>query len=277
MHVISPAAEEMLDKEFRVLDKGFVRLIDYMGNDSRIVAAARVSYGHGTKSVREDQGLIDYLVRNQHLTPLEQVILTFHCKMPIFVARQWNRTRTARMNEVSARYSVLPEEFYIPEPDQVRAQSAKNKQGRDGELPESVVREFITYTSNVGIDEFAEYNSFLEDGVARELARINLPLSTYTEWYWQIDLRNLFNFLDLRLDGHAQYEIREYAKVLMHCAQAVAPMACASFDEHILHGERFSKTELKEIRNMITGNPAIITDDKRMQEFLEKLRNGVEE
>ena len=198
-HCIVPEAEEILDKEFKVLDKGFVRLVDYMGGDARIVQAARVSYGAGTKTVREDAGLIDYLLRNQHTSPFEQVILTFHIKLPIFIARQWVRHRTARMNEISGRYSVMQNEFYLPADEDVAIQSADNKQGRS---TEAVSQEFVGNTKELlakGQEEaYAAYTQLVESGLAREIARINLPLALYTEIYWQCDLHNLMHFLKLR-------------------------------------------------------------------------------
>ena len=183
-----PEADAILDQEFQVLDHGFLRLVDYMGGDSRIVAAARVSYGHGTRTVRDDRALIHYLMRNLHTSPFEQVNLTFHAKLPIFVARQWVRHRTARINEISARYSILPNDFYLPEIEQIRKQSKQNKQGR---APETVSREaqersleLLKQSQDLA---YSTYETLLDEDVARALARINLPLSTYTQWYWQID------------------------------------------------------------------------------------------
>ncbi len=251
---IVPEAEELLDKEIKVLDKGFVRLVDYLGGDARIVQAARVSYGEGTKTVREDKGLIDYLIRNEHTSPFEQVILTFHCKMPIFVARQWVRHRTARLNEISGRYSIMRDEFYLPDPEQVRLQSKRNKQGRDDEtVPFDEAIQIIERLEKEQIETYKGYEEMLERGLARELARVNLPLSLYTEWYWQIDLHNLFHFLRLRMDEHAQYEIRVYAEALAKCAKAVAPLAYEAFEEHILHSVRFSKSECRALAEMLEG------------------------
>jgi thymidylate synthase (FAD) len=233
-HLRVEEAEALLDKEFRVLDHGFVRLIDYLGGDDRIVASARVSYGPGTKTVREDRKLIHYLMRRGHLSPFEQVVLTFHVKLPIFVARQWIRHRTARVNEMSGRYSVFTDEFYLPESEQIRVQSTRSKQGRGEELSEEQRREVLDIFRRDQERSFYSYRGLIEANVARELARINLPLSTYTQWYWQIDLRNLFNFLRLRMDPHAQHEIRLYAVVLAKIAKSVAPFAYEAFDEHIL-------------------------------------------
>lgn len=240
-----PDADALLDERLEVLDHGFVRLVDYLGGDDRIVQAARVSYGEGTRTVREDAALIDYLLRHAHTSPFEQVVLTFHLKMPIFVARQWMRHRTARANEISGRYSVLPNEFYLPAPDQVRPQSRINKQGRGAEAVPPELQERVLRLLQSGQEaRYAEYEAMLEDGLARELARIHLPLSLYTEMYWQIDLHNLMHFLRLRMDDHAQYEIRVYGEALARCARAVAPLAYAAFEEHVLHARRLSRSEL---------------------------------
>jgi thymidylate synthase (FAD) len=241
-------AEEILDKEFPVLDHGFVRLVDYLGGDARIVAAARVSYGAGTKTVREDKGLINYLMRNMHTSPFEQVILTFHAKMPIFVARQWVRHRTARLNEISGRYSVMLDEFYMPESKSIRKQSRRNKQGREEE--ELSIETQQKVLELIKLDQRSAYNNYqemLNVDIARELARINLPLSLYTQWYWQIDLHNLFHFLKLRMDKHAQYEIRCYADVIAKMTQLVAPMAYEAFEEHVLHSLRISRSTKEKL------------------------------
>ncbi|MCI4398866.1 MAG: FAD-dependent thymidylate synthase [Acidobacteria bacterium] len=248
-HVIVPEAEAILDKEFKVLDKGFVRLVDYMGSDQRIVAAARVSYGQGTKTLREDRGLIQYLMRHAHTSPFEQVQITFHCKMPIFVARQWIRHRTARLNEISGRYSVMKDEFYLPTADSVRTQSAVNKQGRSEEkVSQEVADQMLARLEEGQRRAYLEYDGFLQKGVARELARIHLPLSLYTEWYWQIDLHNLFHFLKLRLDEHAQYEIRQYAQVMARIAQTIAPLAYEAFEIYVLKSAVLGQDELSWLR-----------------------------
>lgn len=240
-----PAADALLDERLEILDHGFVRLVDYLGGDARIVQSARVSYGDGTRSVREDGALIDYLLRHAHTSPFEQVVMTFHLKMPIFVARQWMRHRTARANEISGRYSVLPGEFYLPDPEQLRPQSRRNKQGRaDETVPEELRTRVLELLRTSQERSYGEYEDILDDGLARELARIHLPLSLYTEMYWQIDLHNLMHFLRLRMDGHAQYEIRAYGEALARCARAVAPLAYDAFEEHVLHGRRFSRSEL---------------------------------
>jgi thymidylate synthase (FAD) len=251
--MVVEAAEALLDEEIKVLDKGFVRLVDYMGGDHRIVQSARVSYGAGTKTYRQDRGLIHYLIRNWHTSPFEQVQLTFHTKMPIFVARQWVRHRTARLNEISGRYSVMKDEFYVPEASQVCCQSDSNKQGRGDTLPFDQAMEVIRLMEEEQRQDYASYEKLLELGVARELARANLPLSLYTEWYWQIDLHNLFHFLRLRLDPHAQYEIRVYAEAMALCAKAVAPIAYEAFEEHILGSVTFSRAEARALAAMLTG------------------------
>ena len=254
-HCISPEAEAILDKEFPVLDKGFIRLVDYMGGDERVVQSARVSYGAGTKSYRQDAALIDYLLRNSHTSPFEQVVLTFHIKLPIFVARQWVRHRTARLNEISGRYSVMKDDFYVPANEDVAMQSQDNKQGRSPDPLEPAQSERVRLLFSEGQkDAYAAYNSLIHEGIARELARINLPLSLYTEWYWQIDLHNLFHFLELRLDNHAQKEIRLYAQVLLEIAKKVAPQCCASFEQHVLKSVRFSGDEMAELRKRLAEN-----------------------
>jgi thymidylate synthase (FAD) len=210
-----------------------------------------VSYGGGTKTYREDAGLIDYLLRNRHTSPFEQVVLTFHIKLPIFVARQWIRHRTARLNEISGRYSVMNDDFYIPAPEDVALQSTDNKQGRaaavDPDEAETIRAGFEAGQKKA----YGDYRELVDRGLARELARINLPLSLYTEWYWQIDLHNLFHFLELRLDPHAQKEIRLYAEVLFDIAKKTAPRCCASFEEHVLKGMRFSGAEFAELRRRL--------------------------
>ncbi len=253
-HVIVPEAEAILDKEFKVLDKGFVRLIDYLGGDSRIVQSARVSYGQGTKSVREDRALIDYLMSHQHTSPFEQVILTFHCKMPIFIARQWIRHRTARINEISGRYSIMENEFYVPNSDQIKFQSIDNRQGRaEEEVPVKLRQKVLNILINDQKSAYDDYGKLIEDGIARELARINLPLSLYTQWYWQIDLNNLFHFLKLRLDYHAQWEIRQYGKAMAEITKAVAPLAYNAFETHVLNAISFSGKELEALANQLQG------------------------
>jgi thymidylate synthase (FAD) len=265
------AAEALLDQEIPVLDKGFVRLVDYMGGDQRIVQSARVSYGEGTKTYRQDRGLIHYLLRNWHTSPFEQVVLTFHAKMPIFVARQWVRHRTAKLNEISGRYSVMKDEFYVPSPEQVRYQSESNKQGRSDEaLPADEAAAAIETMREEQRQVYANYQGLLDRNVARELARSNLPLSLYTEWYWQIDLHNLFHFLRLRLDPHAQYEIRVYAEAMAQCAKAVAPLAYEAFEEHILGSVTFSRAEGEALSRMLAGGEVGL-EGRALATFEEKL------
>ena len=265
-----PEAEALLDQEIKVLDKGFVRLVDYMGGDQRIVQAARVSYGEGTKSVRQDRALIHYLIKHWHTSPFEQVQLTFHCKMPIFIARQWIRHRTARLNEISGRYSIMKDEFYVPEPSQVAFQSSNNKQGRADSLPFDQAMAVINQMEQDQKEAYTEYTGMIDKGVARELARTNLPVSLYTEWYWQIDLHNLFHFIRLRMDPHAQYEIRVYAEALAKCAQAVAPFAYEAFEEHILGSVSFSKAECAALARMLAGGEPGL-DERPMKAFMEKV------
>jgi thymidylate synthase (FAD) len=268
--LVVDTAEELLDKEIRVLDKGFVRLVDYMGGDQRIVQSARVSYGAGTKSYRQDRGLIHYLMRNWHTSPFEQVQLTFHTKMPIFVARQWVRHRTARLNEISGRYSVMKDEFYLPEPQHVCYQSESNKQGRSECLPFEDAMAVIKQMEEEQKSVYANYQDMLEKGVARELARSNLPLSLYTEWYWQIDLHNLFHFLRLRMDPHAQYEIRVFGEALGQCAKAVAPLAYEAFEEYALGAVSFSKAEAQAIAAMLDNRPVQL-EGRALATFEEKM------
>lgn len=246
------AANNLLDKEFKVLDKGFIRLVDYMGGDARVVAAARVSYGAGTKSVREDRALIRYLMRNRHTSPFEQVVLTFHIKLPIFVARQWVRHRTARLNELSGRYSVLPDEFYQPEGSEVRSQSKTNRQGRSADPldveGQNQTRSILSRSSGLA---YSTYQQLLDLGVARELARVSLPLSTYTQFYWQIDLHNLFHFLDLRLHEHAQSEIRSYARAIAETVKAIAPVSYEAFEEYMLRSKPISLHLLEQLKDFL--------------------------
>jgi len=252
MHEIIKEAEEILDKEFPVLDHGFVRLVDYMGGDSAIVQAARVSYGQGTKTVSEDRGLIRYLTRNEHTSPLEMVEMKFHCKMPIFVARQWVRHRTASLNEISGRYSIMRDEFYVPESEQINLQSKNNKQGRSDETfsPEETEKILFNFVEEQRQD-YKNYTERTDKGMAKELARINLPLSLYTEWYWKIDLHNLFHFLDLRMDEHAQVEIREYANTILDITKKVAPKACEAFEHYQLNSVKFSYEEIGIIKKLL--------------------------
>ena len=275
-HAIVPEAEEILDKEYKVLDKGFVRLVDYLGSDQRIVQSARVSYGNGTKTVSQDAGLIDYLLRHQHTSPFEQVVFTFHVKMPIFVARQWVRHRTGRMNEVSGRYSIMKDEFYVPETKDIEPQSKDNKQGRsDQPFDEAKAKEIQAALQKGQKDSYDSYSELLDTGLAREVARINLPLSLYTEFYWQMDLNNLFRFLKLRLDGHAQYEIRQYAQVMLELVRKVCAMAVASFENDMNRAVSFTGEEMEALRAVLKGEPNPL-DGKKLERFNAKIESGVQ-
>lgn len=272
-HCIVPAAELILDKEFKVLDKGFVRMVDYYGSDQRIVQSARVSYGDGTKSISEDEALIDYLIRHNHTSPFEQVVFTFHLKMPIFIARQWMRHRMGRMNEMSGRLSVMKEEFYIPSIENMDPQ-VKDKLERaltplEPEEAKAIQKDFEKGQKK----SYESYKSLIEKGLAREIARINLPLSTYTEFYWQMDLNNLFRFLKLRLDSHAQLEMREYAKIILELIKTVCPMACDSFENCSLKSVNFNGKEMAALRKVMNGEANPLTG-KELDRFLTKFRTG---
>lgn len=260
-----PSLEEILYKPLPVLDHGFVRVVDYMGDDSAIVQAARVSYGKGTKKKTMDRGLINYLMRHRHSTPFEMCEIKLHVKLPIFVARHWIRHRTANVNEYSARYSILDKEFYIPAPEQLAKQSTTNKQGRDevlqGEEAERVLmllkrdaeQCYASYEEMLNEDELG--NKYNEDkqGLTRELARINLPVNFYTQWYWKIDLHNLFHFMSLRGDSHAQHEIQVYVRAIEDIVKEWVPFAYEAFVEHRLHGSYFSKSGMEIIKKLIKG------------------------
>ena len=262
----SPALEKILYDPIKVLDHGFVRVIDYMGDDSAIVQAARVSYGRGTKQTSQDKGLINYLMRHWHSTPFEMCEIKFHVKLPIFVARQWIRHRTANVNEYSARYSIMDKEFYIPDASQLAPQSKKNHQGRGGDTlsPEESARVLQLLKSD-SEQTYSHYEEMMncdaegnvidegKSGIARELARMNLTLNYYTQWYWKIDLHNLMHFLMLRADPHAQYEIRVYADAMIDVVKQWVPFAYEAFDEHRLNGTRLSRSGLGVIKRMIAG------------------------
>ena len=227
----------------KCLDKGFVRLVDSMGGDDAIVQAARVSYGQGTSKVSQDRGLIRYLMRHRHTTPFEMVEFKFHCKMPIFVARQWVRHRTANINEYSLRYSEARDEFYYPEPENIQFQSALNKQGRSGEVPPELKQKVLDYFHENSERSFTMYQDLNEAGVARELIRSLLPVNIYTEWYWKNDLHNLLHFIGLRSDSPAQYEIRVFSDAMAHYVKEKAPFAWEAYQDYVVHGMRFSKIE----------------------------------
>ena len=259
------ALEEILFQPIELLDHGFVRVIDYLGDDNAVVQAARVSYGRGTKRVNEDRGLINYLMRHWHTTPFEMAEIKLHVKLPIFVARQWIRHRTASINEVSARYSVLDREFYLPHEDQLKAQSSVNRQGRGDSLAPDEARRVLALLREDGERTYANYAWMLNedetgacvdperDGLARELARINLTLATYTQWYWKTNLHNLMNFLRLRADEHAQYEIRVYAEAMMDIMARWVPLSHEAFLEHRLGSVTLSRSALAAVRRMAKG------------------------
>lgn len=255
------------DKYVPLLNHGFVGLIDSMGNDSSIVQAARVSYGDGTKKVSEDRGLIRYLLRNLHTTPLEMVTFKFHCKMPIFVARQWIRHRTASVNEYSGRYSVMVDEFYVPELENILPQSTTNKQGRGGEMSMEDKLKVQKAVEASNMDCYARYqellgndvndwNVFSDDfeGLSREMARGVLSVNNYTEWYWKMDLHNLFHFLGLRMDSHAQYEIRVFANAMYDAIKPIVPFAAEAFEDYRLNSARMSRMEMELLRYMAAGH-----------------------
>ncbi|MEC7853977.1 MAG: FAD-dependent thymidylate synthase [Candidatus Neomarinimicrobiota bacterium] len=234
---------ELPKDSIKCLDKGFVRLVDSMGGDDAIVQSARVSYGKGTSKVSQDRGLIRYLMRHRHTTPFEMVEFKFHCKMPIFVARQWVRHRTANINEYSLRYSEARDEFYFPDPDNIEFQSAINKQGRMGEVDSKLKHKVQKYFKEISQRSFEIYSELNEAGVARELARAILPVNLYTEWYWKNDLHNLLHFIGLRSDGHAQYEIRVFSDAMASFVKKVAPFAWEAYQDYAVKGMRFSKIE----------------------------------
>ena len=239
-----PAAEEILGGYFPVLNHGFVALVDYMGTDQDIERAARVSYGAGTRRVSQTRGLVRYLQRHAHTTPAEMVEFKFHCSMPMFVARQWIRHRTASVNELSARYSLLPLLFYTPDRANFSYQSSVNNQGREPEpAPAALYASAVERWETLRRDAADAYGWLLGEEVARELARIDLPLSTYTQWYWKIDLHNLLHFLTLRVDAHAQWEIRAYGEVIAGMLQRVAPLAYEAWLDYDVLGERLSAAE----------------------------------
>ena len=225
------------------LDKGFVRMVDSMGGDDAIVQAARVSYGKGTSKVSQDRGLIRYLMRHRHTTPFEMVEFKFHCKMPIFVARQWVRHRTANINEYSLRYSEARDEFYLPDPEYIQFQSSLNKQGRLGEVSDSLKAKVSDYFQEISNRSFEIYSELNDAGVARELARAVLHVNLYTEWYWKNDLHNLLHFVGLRSDSHAQYEIRVFSDAMAESVKKVAPFAWEAYQDYVISGLRFSRIE----------------------------------
>jgi thymidylate synthase (FAD) len=260
-----PALEAILSAPQQVLDHGFIRVVDYMGDDSAIVQAARVSYGKGTKQAREDRALIRYLMRARHTSPFEMCEIKLHVKLPVFVARQWIRHRTANVNEYSARYSVVEDEFYLPRPEHLAAQATDNRQGRGEALGPEEAKRVLDFLRADAALTYAHYQDMLNrdaagaardpgrKGLARELARTNLTLAVYTEWYWKIDLHNLFHFLSLRADPHAQYEIRVYAEALLDILRRWVPVATEAFEEYVLGGMPLSKSALAVTRKLLAG------------------------
>jgi thymidylate synthase (FAD) len=286
---VAPALEEVLYQAIPVLDHGFVRVVDYMGDDAAVVQAARVSYGKGTKKVSEDKGLIHYLMRHRHSTPFEMCEIKFHVKLPIFVARQWIRHRTANVNEYSARYSILDREFYIPAPEQLAAQSIANRQGRGDVLTGAEaarVLDILKQDSTTAYDHYAEMLNETEageavdaakQGLARELARMNLSLNFYTQWYWKIDLYNFMHFLSLRADPHAQYEIRVYADAMLDMLRKWVPLTAEAFEQHRLHAITLSKNALAAIKRMLKGETVTLETSglgKREWAELQAVLNG---
>ena len=257
LRTVSEGMEKHLYLAHPVLDHGFVRAIDYMGDDAAIVQAARVSYGAGTKHVSNDEGLIRYLMRHWHSTPFEMCEIKLHVKLPVFVARQWIRHRTANVNEYSARYSILDREFYIPEPAQLAAQSMVNNQGRGAVLEGAEAARVLEMLKSDAARSYDHYEAMLsqddQQGLARELARMNLPMNIYTQWYWKTDLHNLFHFLRLRADAHAQYEIRVYAEAIAAMTADWVPLAHAAFEDYRMGGVNLSAKGIECIRRMLKG------------------------
>ncbi len=263
--VTAPELEAVLYKPIEVLDHGFIRVIDYMGDDSSIVQSARVSYGKGTKKISNDKGLIKYLMRHRHSTPFEMCEIKFHIKLPIFIARQWIRHRTANVNEYSARYSILDKEFYIPSAENLAAQSAINNQGRGDALTDDEASNVIQILKKDAEQTYSNYETLLNEssegniidesksGIARELARMNLTLNTYTQWYWKIDLNNLLHFLALRADNHAQYEIRVYADAMLDIVKKWVPLTYEAFEDYRIGGTELSAKEVNLMRKLLKG------------------------
>jgi thymidylate synthase (FAD) len=270
--VTSPELEKVLYEAIPVLDHGFIRVIDYMGDDSSIVQSARVSYGKGTKKVSTDEGLIRYLMRHWHSTPFEMCEIKYHVKLPIFIARQWIRHRTANVNEYSARYSILDKEFYIPAKEQLSAQATNNRQGRGDLITGQQADEVLKILKDDAVRTYENYEKMLNErfdgtvidekksGLARELARMNLTLNSYTQWYWKTDLLNLMNFLFLRGDSHAQYEIRVYAEKMLDTVKKWVPITHAAFLDYRVGAAHLSSKGLKIVKSMINGNKVSYED-----------------
>ena len=257
LRAVADGMEKHLYTAYPLLDHGFVRVIDYMGDDAAITQAARVSYGKGTKAVSNDEGLIRYLMRHWHSTPFEMCEVKFHVKLPVFVARQWIRHRTANVNEYSARYSILDREFYIPAPDALASQSKINNQGRGAVLEGAEAERVLDFLMKDAMQCYDHYEEMLcdegQEGLARELARMNLPANVYTQWYWKVDLHNLFHFLRLRADAHAQYEIRVYAEEMCKLVKDWVPFAYGAFEDYRLGGANLSAKALECVRRMVKG------------------------
>jgi thymidylate synthase (FAD) len=270
--VTSPELEKVLYEAIPVLDHGFIRVIDYMGDDSSIVQSARVSYGKGTKKVSTDEGLIRYLMRHWHSTPFEMCEIKYHVKLPIFIARQWIRHRTANVNEYSARYSILDKEFYIPAKEQLSAQSNNNRQGRGDLITGQQADEVLKILKDDAVRTYDNYEKMLNErfdgtvidekksGLARELARMNLTLNSYTQWYWKTDLLNLMNFLFLRGDSHAQYEIRVYAEKMLDTVKKWVPITHSAFLDYRVGAAHLSSKGLKIVKSLINGNKVSYED-----------------
>ena len=269
---VAPELESILYEAIPILDHGFIRVIDYMGNDSSIVQAARVSYGKGTKKVNTDSGLIKYLMRHWHSTPFEMCEIKYHVKLPIFIARQWIRHRTANVNEYSARYSILDKEFYLPTKENLAAQSKNNRQGRGEVIEGDQANKVLDLLKEDAERTYKNYEEMLnerfdgsiinesQNGLARELARMNLTLNTYTQWYWKTDLLNLMNFLRLRVDHHAQYEIRAYAEVMLDTLRRWVPITYESFMDYRVGGTEVSSKGKKVINKLINGEKVSIEE-----------------
>jgi thymidylate synthase (FAD) len=257
LRAVSEGMEAHLYRAHPVLDHGFIRVIDYMGDDAAVVQAARVSYGAGTKHVQNDEGLIRYLMRHWHSTPFEMCEVKLHVKLPVFVARQWIRHRTANVNEYSARYSILDREFYIPAPDQLAAQSTVNNQGRGEVLTGEEAARVLDILKSDANRAYDHYEAMLsqdgQQGLARELARMNLPANIYTQWYWKVDLHNLFHFLRLRADPHAQYEIRVYAEAIAACVRDWVPLAYGAFEDYRMGGVTLSAKAIAVLKRRLAG------------------------
>ncbi len=285
---VSPSLEKVLYEPFPALDHGFVRVIDYMGDDNAIVQAARVSYGKGTKKVQQDQGLINYLMRHRHSTPFEMCEIKLHIKLPIFIARQWIRHRTANVNEYSARYSILDNEFYIPKAEHLAAQSSINNQGRGKILPPEYAQDVIELLKEDALSSYDHYKYMLNTdelgnvidekrpGLARELARMNISLNYYTQWYWKIDLHNFMHFISLRKDSHAQYEINVYATILADLLKLWCPLTYQAFEKYRLNSTFLSEGATKIVKDMIQGKKNICPEEYGLsQREWHEMRNAL--